>query len=369
MKEKVRVGIIGTGGIAGAYARAYHELEDLVEVVGLCDIVPDKAAAFGERFGFDKAKTFEDHQKMLERLKLDAVSVSTYNTAHAGPTIDALDAGLHVICEKPMSVTLDEAVSMAKAAKKNKRMLSIGFQTRYDPNVKALRDLVQSGILGDVYYVETGGGRRRGIPGKTFISKEEAGFGAIADIGCYPLDMALNALGYPKPLTVSSYAADFMGKNPKYAVGPKGRNWDPAEFNVEDFGVALVRLEGGLVLNFKIAWSMHMDTLGPAMFLGTDAGLKATSDYVGPYGGGWGAIASMELFHDIQGHTTYSPIPVQERQRNVFTEKVRDFVANIQRGGEAPIPGLQIVRNQAVIDGILRSAQTGREVSIDIPEI
>ncbi len=364
MSKTVRIGIIGTGGIARAYARAYHAIPE-VEVVGLCDIVPGRAELFGEVQNFPEAQVFEDYRDMLDSLEMDAVSVSTPNLAHSFITIDCLKAGLHVLCEKPMSVTLEEAVDMAKAAKKAERILSIGFQPRYDPNMQTIRELVQSGVLGKIYYVETGGGRRRGIPGGSFIKKDEAGFGAIADIGCYSLDMALNALGYPKPLSVTAHSSDYFGKSSKY----RG-NWDPADFGVEDFGTAFIRLENDMVLYFKISWAMHMDSMGSTFFLGTDAGLKCTPASTGNWGGAWdGSVGSITIYHDLEGHQTASPIPIKPHGLTLFTEKVRDFVLNVQSGGKAPIPGEQIVRNQAVIDGILRSAQSGKEVSITIPEI
>jgi predicted dehydrogenase len=201
------------------------------------------------------------------------------------------------------------------------------------------------------------------MPGGTFIRKDLAGAGALADIGCYSLDMAMNSLGYPKPLTVSAYASNYFGTNPKYHP-------EAEKFEVEDFGVALVRFEGGLVLNFKISWAMHMDTLGATMFLGTDAGLKVTPSGKGPWSGVWdGGVGTVTLFHDIQGHHTESPIPVKEHNVNRFYEKVRDFVAAIREGRPAPIPAEQILRNQAVIDGVLRSAELGREVEIHIPEV
>ncbi len=364
MAEKIRIGIIGTGGIARAYARAYHDIPE-AEVVGLCDIIPGKADAYAEAQGFPQAKTYVRYQDMIEELELDAVSVSTPNLAHAFISIDCLKAGLHVLCEKPMSVTLDDAVAMAKAAKASERILSIGFQPRYDPNMQTIRELVQSGILGKIYYVETGGGRRRGMPGGSFIRKDEAGFGAIADIGCYSLDMALNALGYPKPLTVTAHKTDYFGKSPLYNGG-----WKPEEFQVEDFGTAFIRLENDIALYFKISWAMHMDSMGATFFLGTDAGLKCTPGGTGNWGGAWdGGVGSITLYHDLKGHQTQSPIPLKERNFNLFTEKVRRFVHAVQNGEQAPIPAEQIVRNQAVIDGILRSSETGKEVDIVIPEI
>lgn len=365
MVDRVRVGIIGTGGIARAYAKAYHDIPE-ADVVALCDIVPGKAQDFGQKQGFPDAKTFVDYRDMLDKCELDAVSVSTPNAAHHFITVGALKAGKHVLCEKPMSVTLDQAVEMAQTAKQTGKILSIGFQPRYDPNMQEIRRIVQSGVLGQVYYVETGGGRRRGMPWGSFVKKDEAGFGAIADIGCYALDMALNALGYPKPLTVSAQSANYFGKNPKYNGGH-----DPREFEVEDFGTAYIRLAGDIVLLFKISWAMHMDSMGAAFFLGTEAGLKCTPGGTGPWGGAWdGGVGSITLYQDVLGHQTECPIPLKNRGNlNIFTEKVRRFVLAVQSGGEAPIPGAQIVYNQAIIDGILRSAKAGREVDITIPDI
>ncbi|MCS7463295.1 Gfo/Idh/MocA family oxidoreductase [Paenibacillus doosanensis] len=357
MAKRLKIGIIGSGGIAGAHVRAYKQMED-VEVAAVADIIPGKAEEFIARHELAGAQGFDDHHRLLE-LDLDGVSVCTPNVSHGATSIDALQAGKHVLVEKPMSVTLEQAVEMVQAAKRADRMLSVAFQPRYDPNMQAVRDIVRSGQLGNVYYVQTGGGRRRGMPQGTFISKELAGAGALADIGCYSLDMVLNALGYPKPITVSATTSNHFGTNPKYH--PQANR-----FEVEDFGMAMIRFERDLVVNFKIGWAMHMDTLGPTLFLGTDAGLKVTPSGSGAWDGG---ITSIALYHDIAGHQTESPIPVKQHQVNIFYEKIRDFVSAVQEGRPAPIPGSEIIRNQAIIDGILRSSALKREVDIVIPEL
>jgi predicted dehydrogenase len=357
----VRIGIIGSGGIARAHVHAYKQIPD-VEIRAVADVVPGKAEAFIRDLGLTGAQAFEDHRRLLE-LDLDGVSVCTPNVAHYETTVDALRAGKHVLVEKPMAVTLEQAVEMARTAKRTGRILTIGFQPRYDPNMRLIKRIVQSGQLGKVYYVETGGGRRRGMPGGTFIRRELAGAGAVADIGCYSLDLALDALGYPRPLTVSAYTSNYFGTSPKYHP-------EAERFEVEDFGVALVRLEGGIVLNFKISWAMHMDSLGATMWLGTEAGLKVTPAGSGPWSGVWdGGVGSITLYHDLLGSHVDTVIPVRGHNVQIFVEKVRDFVQAIREGRPAPIPGEQIVRNQAIIDGILRSAQQGREVAIEIPEI
>jgi predicted dehydrogenase len=361
MDKKTKIGIIGSGGIAAAHARAYKQMAD-VEVIAVADVVPGKAEQFIQSLELTGARGFENHEHLLE-LDLDGVSICTPNVAHHRTSVDSLLAEKNVLVEKPMAVTLEQAVEMVQVSKKTDKILSVGFQPRYDPNMKAVKDIVQSGQLGNVYYVQTGGGRRRGMPEGTFINKQLAGAGAMADIGCYSLDLALNALGYPKPLTVSAYTSNHFGTNPTYH-----RQAD--QFEVEDFGVAMVRLEGGKVLNFKISWSMHMDSLGPTLFLGTDAGLKLTPAGSGPWSGVWdGGIGSINLFHDLNGHHVDTSIPVQAHKINIFYEKVRDFVVSIREGKPAPIPGEQILLNQAVIDGVLRSSELGREVEIEIPEL
>lgn len=359
--KRFKIGIIGSGGIAGAHVRAYKEIPD-VDIVAVADVVPGRAEAFIQKWELPEAAAFDDHRRLLE-LELDGVSICTPNVAHSQTTIDALQAGKNVMLEKPMSVTLEEAVEMVQVATKTGYMLNVGFQPRYDPNMSIIQDFVKGGQLGNVYYVEVGGGRRRGMPGGTFIRKEIAGAGAMADIGCYSLDLALNALGHPKPVSVSAYTSNHFGTNPLY-------HKEADRFNVEDFGVALIRFEGDLVLNFKISWAMHMDTLGPTLFLGTEAGLKVTPAGKGPWSGVWdGKVGSITMYHDVKGHHTESPIPLVEHNVNVFHEKIKGFVAALRDGKPAPIPGSQILHNQAILDGVLRSSIAKREVDIHIPTI
>jgi len=361
--KKIRIGIIGTGGIANSHINVYKNFED-VEIVAGADIIPGKAAEFFKNHDLPNALTFERHEELLE-LDLDGVSICTYNSTHSVCTIDALNSDKHVLLEKPMSVTLEEAVEMVKTEKKTGKILTIGFQPRYDPNMQMIKEIVKSGSLGKIYYVQTGGGRRRGIPGGTFIQSELAGVGALADIGCYSLDMALNTLGYPKPLTVSAYSSSYFGTNPKYCN-------ESEKFNVDDFSSAFIRLEGGIVLDFKVSWAMHMDTMGDTLFLGTDAGLKVKSPGLGsPWGGAWdGGVGPISIFQDVVGQQSETTIPLKENGGpSLFEQKVRAFVDSIKDNKTAPIPTSQILYNQAILDGIIRSSKCGHEVEIVIPEI
>ncbi len=196
--KKVKIGIIGTGWIADAHMEAYKKMPD-VEIVAGADLIPGKAEAFFKKHGIEGVKCYPSHKELIDAGEVDAVSVCTYNRTHAECAIYALNHGVHVMLEKPMCVTIEEAVAIRKAEKASGKVLSIGFQPRLDPNMQMIKKIVQSGELGKVYYIQTGGGRRRGIPtpfGTTFIEDKTAGIGALGDIGCYSLDMVLNAVGY-----------------------------------------------------------------------------------------------------------------------------------------------------------------------------
>ena len=269
--RKLKFGIIGTGWIAESHVEALKQMPD-VDIVAGADLIPGKAEAFFERYGVENVHCYLSHTDMLEHETLDAVCVCTYNKTHAQCTIDALNKGIHVILEKPMCVTTEEAVEIIRAEKKSGKLLSLGFQPRMDENMKMIKKVVDSGELGQIYYIQTGGGRRRGIPNSTFIEEKTAGIGALGDIGCYSLDMVLNAIGYPKPLTVTGYRSGFFGSNPKYN-NPE----DAKRFNVDDFAAAFVRLEGGIILDFRIAWAMHIDTPGDTIIMGTEGALRIPS--------------------------------------------------------------------------------------------
>ena len=368
--HKVRVGIIGCGWIAEAHVLSYLAQPD-VEIVAASDLIPGKAQAFMEKLGVEGVKYYGIHTEMLADpdLHLDVVSVCTYNRTHAVCTIDCLKAGIDVLVEKPLCVTTEEAIAIAQAEKETGRMVSVGFQPRMDENMKMIKKIVESGVLGKVYYIQTGGGRRRGIPtpnGTSFIEDATAGLGALGDIGCYSLDMVLNAIGYPKPLTVTGYKSAFFGTNPNYCeYAQRGVQEYAKMFEVDDFAAGFVRLEGDIIVDFRIAWAMNMDTPGDTIILGTEAGLRipSTECWNGTVGG------PMTLYHEVCGLQTETTIPVIETNANIFDLKIRSFLDAHKNGTAAPVPVSQILYNQAILSGIAKSAELGHEIKIELPEI
>src|SRR5688572_19963686 len=171
MIAPVRVGIIGAGGIARNHVLAYHRLPD-VEIVAVADIVPGKAEAFAKEF--DIPRSFTDYCDLLNMPEIEAVDVCTYNQAHRQPTVDALNAGKHVLVEKPLAAQLDDAVAMIRASQAAGKILHTAFWTRWQPNMQTARKMVQSGALGHVYYAQMVGGGRRRIPGGSFLRRATA---------------------------------------------------------------------------------------------------------------------------------------------------------------------------------------------------
>ncbi|MBZ0293237.1 MAG: Gfo/Idh/MocA family oxidoreductase [Anaerolineae bacterium] len=352
MTTLTRVGIIGAGAIARHHVMAYQRVPD-VKVVAVADIIPGKAEEFAREW--DIPQFFENHQDLLALDEIDAVSVCTYNQAHRQPTVDALKANKHVLVEKPLAATLDDAIAMIRAANESDKILHTGFWQRWQPEVQTARHIVESGTLGEIYYAQMVGGRRHGIPGGTFLRRELAGAGPVVDIGCYSLDTLMFLTDSPRPVSVSAMVSYRLGNTIPNVLGDWGHN--PADVNVEDFGTAFVRFENGMVLHFVTYWVAHADSLGPSILLGDCGGLQLSP--------------KLTLFRDEFGTMTdvQPQIPDLSEPMRIhhFLPQARIFVDAVRKGGPSPIDLRGIYMNQLIMDGMFRSGVSGGEVTIDAP--
>lgn len=344
----IKIGVIGAGGISNAHMGGYRNTSG-VEVIAVADIVPGKAKAWAERYGVKYY--YEDYKELLSMDEIEAVSVCTYNKAHKQPTVDALKAGKNVLVEKPMSDSLKDAYQMLKAAQGSKKILMCGIHSRYSSTVRAAKKIVESGELGEIYYAESSGTRRRGIPGGTFIQKETAGGGAVVDIGVYDLDTALYIMGHPKPISVSAITADYIGKG---SVPPSGASWrwDPQKLSVEEFGAAWVRFESGAAMTFKISWAVHINSLGRTYFLGKKGGL---------------ALSPLEVYKDMNGYMVDIAPKELPREEDRFRAEIGDFVRVVRENLPSPIPPEEVIWTNVIMDGIYRSAAAKKEVKVGLP--
>ena len=347
MNKTLKVGIIGCGNIAKEHAVHYRALPD-VRVTAICDIVPGRAEDFARDIGLEGVNYYVSYEEMFNKEQLDAVSVCTYNRMHKAPTLSALRHGACVLLEKPFASNVEEAIEMMRAEKESGKFISVGFQPRFHPDMRHVKEICESGELGKIYYIQTGGGRRRGLPTtESFVRSDTAGIGALGDIGCYSLYMVLNAVGYPAPVTVTGYKSDYFGKDPAYRFS--------SSFDVEDFAAAFIRLEGGLILDFRISWAMHPDTPGDTLIFGDNGALR---------------IPSTDCYNE-NGEPAEKKLPLRSKTEHVdcFREKVAAFLDAVRAGGDAPVPTKQALINQVIINSILESAGAGHEIEVRMQDI
>ena len=264
MKE-VRVGIIGLG-VGKWHIRGYRS-HPAAKVVAIADPDRQRLQAVGDECSI--ANRFETAEEMLRNVKLDVVSVATPNKFHKPLTIAALKAGCHVLCEKPMAMNAGEARAMLAEAKKARRRLMINFSYRFSEGALALKNEVDSGALGDVYFGRTIWHRSRGIPGfgGWFGIKKLSGGGPLIDLGVHRLDMALWLMGYPKPVWVLAGAYDHLAR--RLSKDTK------KAFDVEDLAVGLIKFANGAILEVEASWAANITEaeMMETRLLGTKGGL------------------------------------------------------------------------------------------------
>ena len=273
--KKLKIGIIGCGGIAnGKHMPSLAKL-DTVEMVAFCDIVEERAVKAREKFGTDAAAVYTDYKDLLADESIDVVHVCTPNRMHSPITVDALEAGKHVMCEKPMAINSAEAKKMLDAAKRTGKKLTIGYQNRHRPEILYLKREAEQGTFGDIYYAKAHAVRRRGVPTwGVFLDEYEQGGGPLIDIGTHALDMTLWTMNNHKPKYCIGTA--YHALNNQTEQGNPWGNWDPEKFTVEDCAFGLVVMENGATVSLDSSWALNI--LDPQPNAMTICGTKAGGD-------------------------------------------------------------------------------------------
>ncbi|MBQ9080604.1 MAG: Gfo/Idh/MocA family oxidoreductase [Clostridia bacterium] len=253
----VRIGIIGCGGIAnGKHMPALKKLEN-VQMVAFCDIIESRAVAAKEKFGTPDAAVYTDYKKLLEDKTIDIVHVCTPNRSHSFITVDALESGKHVMCEKPMAINSVEAQKMLDAARRTGKKLTIGYQNRQRPDSLYLKTECEAGTLGDIYYAKATAIRRRAVPTwGVFLNEYEQGGGPLIDIGTHALDLTLWMMNNYKPKYCVGTAYHALNKQTEQ--GNDWGNWDPDKFTVEDCAFGFVVMENGATINLEASWALNV---------------------------------------------------------------------------------------------------------------
>ncbi len=339
MNDRTTVGVIGLG-LGQAHLAGYLK-DDRVEVVGLADL--DAGLVERTAAAHDVAHAFTSYRDLLG-LGPDLVSVCLPNFLHAPVTIDVLDAGAHVLCEKPMALNAAQARDMAAAARRNGRFLMIALNNRFRTETQILKKLIEQDVLGEIYYAKTGWLRRSGIPGAGtwFTRKAQAGGGPLIDLGVHMIDLARWLMGNPRPASVAGATFNRLSGRVE------------GDFDVEDLAAAFIRFEGGITLVAETSWASHVAAEGSYVkLMGTRGGAEINGN-------------DLTVYTDLHGEQVdITPAYAPREWSDCIAAEIAHFVDCIRTGRTPMSTGEQGVDIMQILDGIYESAAGNRMVHFD----
>ncbi|MCX6382380.1 MAG: Gfo/Idh/MocA family oxidoreductase [Armatimonadetes bacterium] len=277
MANKLRVGIVGCGGIAnGKHLPSLSKVE-AAEIVAFCDIIEDKAIQAASEYGVKGSYITTDYQKLVAQ-DIDVVHVCTPNDSHAVITVAALEAGKHVMSEKPMAKRAEDAKKMLEASKRTGKKLTIGYQSRHREDSQYLYRACREGKLGDIYFAKAHAIRRRAVPTwGVFLDEEKQGGGPLIDIGTHALDLTLWLMDNYEPHMVVGKAYHKLSQR-ENAANAWG-SWDPKKFTVEDSAFGFIVMKNGASLLLESSWALN--TLQVDEAKSTLCGTEGGADMIG----------------------------------------------------------------------------------------
>ncbi|GGF84239.1 oxidoreductase [Paenibacillus albidus] len=360
MSNKLKIAIIGCGGIAtGKHMPSLSRQKD-AEMVAFCDIIEERAQDAAEKYGAEGAKVYTDFRKLLEDGGFDIVHVCTPNDSHSEITVASLEAGNHVMCEKPMAKTTAQAREMLDAARRTGKKLSIAYQNRFRSDSEYLKAVCEKGELGDIYYAKAIALRRRAVPTwGVFLDEEKQGGGPLIDIGTHALDLTLWMMDNYKPRSVVGSVFHKLAHNGNSgnAFGP----WDPEEFKVEDSAFGFVTMENGATISVEASWALNVAEFGEAKTLlaGTEGGADMT-DGLRLNGDHGGRLYETKVDLSSGGVAFFSG-----GQEDAADREARLWLEAIREDKEPVVKPEQALVVTQILEAIYESARTGRAVYFD----
>ncbi len=350
MAKVYKVGIIGVGGIARTHMPGWNA-SGITEVVAACDIDGAIAEKFAAEWKIPVATT--DAADLFRNPDIDIIDVCTPNNYHAPLSIAAMEAGKHVICEKPLAPNPMQIREMIAARDRTGKLLMTAQHFRFRGSARAMKAEIEGGALGDIYHARSWMLRRAAAPNRPgFIMKKHASGGSCIDIGVHILDLTLWFMGNPEPYSVTGVARAELAHQPGAFTTIMGGGPIPPEFDVEDFAAAFVRFKNGTTLILEVSWLLHHDTTGEDMQMwlyGTKAGSH------------WPKCEIYESNYATRQHYNRTLKLVADTMEPHALECV-EFARAVANGGPSPVPAEQSLQVLTILDGIYRSQAIGKEV-------
>ncbi|MFD0695203.1 Gfo/Idh/MocA family protein [Paenibacillus sp. GCM10027628] len=351
--KKTKIGIIGLGSISDLHLQGYQKVEE-AELFAICDMNRTRAEDKAKQYGIPHVYT--DYRELLANPELEAVSICTWNNTHAEISIAALRAGKHVLVEKPLCRTVEEALHIQDVVRETGKTLQVGFVRRYDANAQLVKRFINNGELGDVYYAKASCIRRLGNPGGWFADPERSGGGPLIDIGVHVIDLCWYMMGRPKPVSVSGNTYKKLGNRAhiRNLSFYKAADYDPTVNGVEDMANALIRFENGASLLVDVSFTLHA---------------KKDEISVRLFGDKGGVELEPELTFVTEKHDTILNIAPQTDHKSLniheaFYNEVNHFVSCCRSGAEPISPVEDGLAMMKMLCGIYESAAKGIEIQL-----
>ncbi len=355
MEKKLKIAIIGAGGIAtNAHMPSYQEMAN-VEIVAVCDSNMEKAKAFAAEFGI--GQVFENYEEVLEMPGLDAVDICTPNYLHSIIAVKALKKGLHVFCEKPDAISVEEVEKMKAAAEESGKILMVMRNNRYMKVSSFLKKYIEAGKMGDIYAARCGWQRRRGIPGKGgwFTTKAQSGGGPLIDLGVHMIDLTMWLMGNPTPVAVTGctytkFADNDVSDSEHSSFGEKNAD---GTFDVEDLAIGFIRFDNGACMQIEFSWASNIEEEQRFFELrGTNSGATWSSK-----------TNQLGIYTEEFGKTVdYLPNLNSGEEFSIHGANLCHFVDVVLNGEEPMFVPQQGVNMIKILEAIYKSAETGKEV-------
>jgi predicted dehydrogenase len=351
MSKKLKVGVIGVGGIAGTHFPGWKDSPH-TELVALSDMMPEVLNRVADKH--DVKLRYEKTEDLINNPDIDIVDICTPNAYHAPLSIAALEAGKHVICEKPLAPTPDDIKKMIAARDKSGKMLMTAQHFRFEGKARALKAELEGGLLGDIYHARSWLLRRSWAPIRPgFIMKKNSGGGPCIDIGVHIVDLTLWMMGNPKPVAVTGVTQDKLAKMPG-AFSTWGGDV-PDTFDVEEFAAAFVRFENGATLIMEVSWLLHHATQGEDMQMwlyGTRGGSHWPKNELVSANNSTKQLLNTQLQQSFDLGEPHAA-------------ECKAFAEAIATGAPSPVPAEQSMDVMAILDGLYRSAAEGKEIALN----
>lgn len=331
--EKVRTGIIGLGSIAQlVHLPILSKLEN-AELAALCEINKNRLKTIGEKY--PSAKKYQDYKEMIANENLDAVVIATPTSTHADIALHCLKSNVNVLIEKPIAINYEEAKEINNTAKKHKKIAMVGMNLRFRPDAMLMKSIINSGELGDLFYIKCSWLRKKSSAQKWFVNKKQSGGGVVIDLGIVLLDLALWMFNNDKIDSVSVQTFNHTLKD------------------IEESAIGIIRFENGQIIAFEVSWELHSETDSFNMVV---HGTKGTAH-----------LNPLRVYKRIEStHIDYTPSKtnISNLFRKSYENEIKHFIASVRENIHPISSSEESLIRMKLLDTIYKSAKSGKEIKI-----